>query len=332
MKQTTMLITRKDIEKVFNMKEAIEAVEHVFKLYGENKVQMPPKVYLTFEKGDLRSMPAYIPELNLAGVKNVNVHPSNKGIPTVMATFTLVDTETGFPLAIMDATHITNMRTGAAGAIAAKYLSKEDSKTAGFIGTGIQAETQLQALMITRPGISKIFVFDADKNKSMDFAKKAEELYSINSVIAESIEEVGKNADIIATTTPVRTPIVKATDIAEGTHINAIGADAEGKQELESSLIKKAKIVIDNWTQASHSGEINVPVSEGVIKREDIYADIGEIASGKKPGRNNPNDITIFDSTGLAVQDLACAAKIYKIFMEDSTLSKEIQTIDFLSS
>ncbi|HUT29525.1 MAG TPA: hypothetical protein VMX13_07025 [Sedimentisphaerales bacterium] len=151
MDRSTYLIKRTRLEAVFNMSDYIAAIEEAFVLYGNAGVQMPAKVYLSFDKGDLRCMPAYIPSMAVAGVKNVNVHPLNKDLPTVMATITLVDPETGFPLAVMDGTHITKMRTGAAGGVAAKYLSRQDSQTAAFVGAGTQARTQLEALLITRP-------------------------------------------------------------------------------------------------------------------------------------------------------------------------------------
>ncbi len=137
----TYLITRSEVKKALTMADAVAAVEAAFRAYGDGKVQMPPKVYLGFEKGDLRSMPAYLPELGLAGVKNVNVHSANTDLPTVMATMTLFDPETGFPLAVLDGTYLTAVRTGAAGGIAAKYLAREDSTVAAFVGAGRQAET-----------------------------------------------------------------------------------------------------------------------------------------------------------------------------------------------
>ena len=138
----TYLITRGEVKRTLTMADAVKAVEAAFRAYGEGKVQMPPKVYLNFEKGDLRSMPAYMPELGLAGVKNVNVHSGNTDLPTVMATITLFDPETGFPLAVLDGTYLTAVRTGAAGAIAAKYLARKDSTVAAFVGAGRQASAQ----------------------------------------------------------------------------------------------------------------------------------------------------------------------------------------------
>ncbi len=328
-KLQTYLIKQSDIKKIFKIKDAIIAVEEAFKLYGEGKVQLPPKIYLTFKKGDLRSMPAYIPKLGMAGIKNVNVHPKNKKIPTVMATITLIDPETGFPVAIMDGTYITKLRTGAAGAVAAKYLSRKNSKTAAFIGAGEQAQAQLEGLMIIKPSINIIYVYDLNQNKAKKFCQKYSKKYNLKAFPVNLIQKAIENADIIEACTSSSTPIIKSKFIREGTHINAIGADAPGKQELESAILKKSKIIIDNWEQASHSGEINVPLSEGIITKNNIYAEIGEIIADKKKGRENPEEITIFDSTGLAIQDLACAIIIYKKLTNNQKLEKELQRINF---
>jgi len=329
MDKSTYIIKRSEIENVLGMGECINIVEEAFRLYGEGKVQMPPKVYLSFEKGDLRCMPAFVPFMNAAGVKNVNVHPGNKKMPAVMATITLFEPETGFPLAIMDGTYITQMRTGAAGGIAAKYLSREDSKSAGFIGAGVQAQTQLEALLIARPGISRITVYDISEANVKRFADETRTKYDLNVEKAASVKEAVEAVDIVVTTTPVRTPIVKAEHIGKGTHINAIGADAPGKQELEAKILETARIVIDNWEQASHGGEINVALSKGIISRKNIYADLGEIITGKKSGRESWEQITVFDSTGLAIQDIACASYIYRKLISDKSTAAKLERVDF---
>ena len=240
MNESTYIIKKPQIEKVFEMKDYVRVIEEAFKLYGQGKVQMPPKVYLSFPKGDLRCMPIYIPSLTIAGVKNVNVHPYNKILPSVMATITLFDPETGFPVAIMDGTYITKMRTGAAGGVAAKYLSRQDSNVAACIGTGVQAKTQLDALLIVRPDISKVIAYDADTKQLENFAQYVKDKYSVNVEFAVSVEKAVKDADIVTTTTPVREPIIQAEYVRNGTHINAIGADAAGKQELDIEILKNA--------------------------------------------------------------------------------------------
>lgn len=329
MASSTYLIDKKMIEKVFSMKDYVSTVEDVFKEYGKGAVHMPPKVYLDFNKGDLRCMPTYIPSMNIAGVKNVNVHPDNKHLPSVMATITLIDPETGFPLAIMDGTHITNMRTGAAGGVAAKYLAHGYATSAAFIGTGIQAKTQLEALLVTKFSLQEVRIYDTNIENVKKFREYIINNYDLKVVHAKSVQTAVEDTDIITTTTPVRKPIVKEDYISKGMHINAIGADAEGKQELDVGILKKADIVIDNWEQASHSGEINFAVSQRIITQEDIYANIGEIITGKKPGRTSLDQITIFDSTGLAIQDISCANAIYRRLMEDKKLRQKLQMIEF---
>ena len=312
------------------MGDCVSAIENTFKLYGEGKTVMPAKVYMNFEKGDIRCMPSYIPSLKMGGVKIVNVHPGNAGIPAVMATITLIDPENGFPLAIMDGTHITNMRTGAAGGVAAKYLSRKDSKTAAFIGTGAQARTQLEALLLVRPKMSKVLAYSTNADSMKKFTQETKAKYGIEAVCTSSVNEATRNADVVVTTTPVRSPIVMDKDIRKGTHINAIGADAPGKEELDPAILKRAVVVIDNWEQASHSGEINVPITKGILTRKDIRCDIGELVAGKKKGRTSDSDITVFDSTGMAIQDLSIATMVFRKLTSDKKLSSGLQQVDLL--
>lgn len=325
----TLLIRRPDIEAVFGISEAISAVEEAFRFYGEGRVQMPPKLYLNFEKGDLRCMPVYMPPLNISGVKNVNVHPDNTDLPTVMATITLIDPETGFPLAILDGTYLTGMRTAAAGAVATKYLSRQDSRTAGFVGAGRQARTQLEGLLQVRPGIRTVLACDLDPSRAEELCRLATELGVAETEACHAPEQTVRRADVLTTTTPTRDPIVEDEWVRPGTHINAIGADAEGKEELAPHLLTRARIVIDNWEQASHSGEINVPLADDIISREDILGDVGELVTGGIEGRTSDEDITIFDSTGLAIQDIATAHRTYRILTEDEDRRASLQSIEF---
>ncbi len=304
----TLLLSRSDVERILDMKTCMEAVEHAFELHGKGMTQMPAKIYLTFEKGDLRAMPAYIE--GHAGIKWVNSHPDNrkKGLPTVMAVLIYNDPETGFPLAVMDATHLTNLRTGAAGGIAGKYLARRDSRVIGFIGCGMQAETQFMALKEVFD-IEKALCYDISGRNAEKFAEMVRRA-GIDAKITDA--EGACRCDILVTTTPSRKPVVKAEWIQEGVHVNAIGADAPGKQELDPEILKKAKIVVDDYQQAIHSGEVNVPISEGIITPEGIHASIGEIIAGMKSGRESDDEITIFDSTGLAIQDIATARVVFE--------------------
>lgn len=297
------------------MKEALEAIEMAFKAKGEGKAQMPPKQYLFFSKynGDLRTMPAYLENNDVAGVKIVTVHPSNPkehNLPTVMATIFLIDPITGFLKAIIDGTYLTALRTGAAGGIAAKYLSRKNSKTVGIIGAGTQARTQLMALKEVR-SISFVKVYDLSKDASEKYAKEMSESLNLKVEVAQSAKEAADSSDIIVTVTPSTRPIVMSDWISPGAHINAIGADAPGKEELDPEILRKAKIIVDDWDQAIHGGEVNVPISKDLIKKEDIYADIGDIVTGRKRGRESEREITVFVSTGLAIQDVAVASLVF---------------------
>ncbi|WP_406662329.1 alanine dehydrogenase [Methanolobus sp. ZRKC3] len=311
-------LNQSDVKSVLDMPSTLDAVESGFREHGLKKVQMPSKLYLYFDKhnGDLRTMPSFMEEKDIAGVKIVNVHPDNreKGLPTVMAVVILNSTETGAPLAMMDGTYLTDMRTGAAGGVAAKYLARPDSKVVGMVGIGGQARTQLMALAEVMD-IEEVKLTCRNISHCDSFEKEMASITNCDFTWKDNIKDVC-DCDILVTTTPVRTPIIRSEWIHEGTHINAIGADAMGKQELESSLLKRAKVIVDDIEQASHSGEVNVPLSTGDLLKSDIYAELGEVIAGVKPGRENDGDITIFDSTGLAIQDLVTADLVYRKALE----------------
>lgn len=309
------IITEKEVKEIISaakVQDVISAVERGFSDYANGLIQMPPKQYLDFKEyqGDLRIMPCYSSVLEIAGTKIVNVHPKNpeKGLPTVGAVVILNDARDGRPLALIDAAWITGIRTGAAGAIAAKYLARKNAKTLGVIGAGQQAFFQIIATTKVRD-IEEILVYD---QKEEVIAKLAESLEGLGIKIKKASLEEAAKTDILATTTPARIPIIKNEWIAQGGHINAIGADAPGKEELDPEILKRAKIVIDNWAQASHSGEINVPLEKGTINKENVYAELGNIVAGKTAGRETDEEITIFDSTGLAFQDLYTANIVWQ--------------------
>ncbi|ODS32852.1 MAG: L-lysine cyclodeaminase [Candidatus Scalindua rubra] len=326
----TFLITAKDVQSVLTYPLSLKTVEAAFKAFGQGKAYLPPKSYLTFKDGDLRSMPAYInaPGMNIAGIKSVNVHPDNHkkfGLPTVTATILLTDPRNGFNVAVLDGTHITNMRTGASGGVATKYLSRKNSKVMALIGAGAQACTQLHHIMLTRK-LKEVRVHSRSEKSMIKFCMKMSKEYPKVTFLPEPDgKKACCGADIITTTTPVRKPIIKKSWINTGTHINGIGADSAGKQEMETTLTKSCKIVIDEWQQASHSGEINVPFSMGKLKKKDIYAELGKIVAGKKEGRTSDDEITLFDSTGLAIQDVSTAYVVYQALIKKQKKPRHIK-------
>ncbi len=303
---STLFLSRKDVRSLLNMAEIIKAVEIALKDFAEGRAWMPVKAYLVVDKGDFRAMPAALP--SAAGMKWVCAHPQNPsiGLPAVIAVLIYSDPETGYPLAIMDATDLTAFRTGATAAIASKYLARKNSHTLGIVGAGRQAYTQLAA-HVELFELSRIKVYDRLDAATERFI----EAFPQYKIRACSLEET-VDSDILCTLTPSRKPFVKKAWIQPGTHINAVGADAPGKQELAPSILKEAMVVVDDIEQASVAGEINVTLKKGLFQVEEIYATLGEIVAGKKQGRTSAKAITVFDSTGLAIEDIAVAKLIYE--------------------
>ncbi len=308
----TLILTRAEVESLLSMERVVETVEQAFAAYGRGEARMPAKVYLDLPEhhGDFRAMPAFL--AGSAGVKWVNSHPENperNKLPSVMGLYILSDPATALPLAVMDATVITAYRTGAAGAVASKYLAVGEPRTLGFVGCGVQARVLLSAHRALFSGL-QLKMADIDSTHAERFARST-------GGAAVTIEEAAA-CDIVCTSTPSRAPVVERPWVRAGTHINAMGADAPGKQELDPAILRDAQVVIDDAHQALHSGEINVPVAAGQLAESDLHGTLGEIVAGLRPGRRG-DEITVFDSTGLAIQDVAVARMVYDLARERGT-------------
>jgi alanine dehydrogenase len=310
----SLVLTSAEVMQILDMDLALAAAREAFRAYGEGRVNMPPKAYLTLAKGDFRAMygEIFLESGHICGLKWVNVHPENpqRGLLTVMAKIVLNDPETGLEWADMDGTFITNYRTGAAGGVAAEALSRPNSRRLGVIGAGEQARTQIAAVLRVRP-IEEVIICDCAHKRAQTLREEVEAKFQVKARLEPTPRETALAADILVTATPSSIPLVERDWVKPGTHINAIGADAAGKQELDPLILKAAKIVVDDWAQASHSGEINVPLSRGELSPGDVYGSLGEIVAGKKPGRQSPEEITVFDSTGLIIQDLSLGFAVY---------------------
>jgi len=309
----TLLLNGDDVHENTPMAELVRAVEEAFVAYENGNAQMPAKSYIDLPQynGDFRSMPAYLHAdgWDAAGIKWVNVHPDNPGeygLPTVMGTMIYSDPRNAYPLAIMDGTSLTRLRTGAAAAVATRHLAVEDAHSLGIVGAGVQSHTQLEAIAEVRD-IEEVVVSDIDEEAIRTFAARYGDAFDVRE---GSISEAG-HCDVLSTVTPVESPIVGFEDLGPHTHVNAMGADAAGKHEHADETLLEAKIVIDDFAQTTHSGEINVPWKAGVLDEDDIYGEIGEVVTGKRAGRTPEDSVTLFDSTGLAIQDVAAAHVVY---------------------
>lgn len=316
----TLILAEKDVKKLLTFEEVMEAVELAFAEKALNRAQMPFKPYIFYKKynGDLRSMQSYLEGLDISAVKVVSVHPENREkhhLPTVVATLIVIDPRNGAPLAIMGGTLITDMGTGAAGGVAAKHLARKMPKAVGLVGAGAQARTQLRMLLSLYGKLGDVRVWSRTKETRQAFVEEmTNELGAkVDQIVpVEQAENAVRGADVLVTTTSSRAPLVMNDWISSGMHINCIGADAPGRQELDPMILKRAKVVVDDLEQASYSGEINVPLAQGKLKPKDIWGELGEIVAGLKQGRAEEDEITAFVSTGLAIQDAVTANIAYK--------------------
>ncbi|MBI3087646.1 MAG: ornithine cyclodeaminase family protein [Candidatus Omnitrophica bacterium] len=314
---TPLILTQREVRRLLDMRAALRLVAQAFLAQARGEVVMPPKLYLplpqaspvgrtSYGASDFRAMPAYLAHPPACGMKWVNVHPGNraKGLPTVMAVILINDPRTGALLGILDGTLVTRLRTGAAAGVAAKALARPDSRIVGLVGCGAQALDQLLALEAGFR-LRQIRVWGYDPGEARRFCRGAQRHLRAALVPAAGVQRCVEGANLIVTITPSRRPLVKRSWVAPGTHINAVGADAPGKQELDPAILRDARVVVDDREQAIHGGEINVPVTQGLFRPRDIHATVGEVLLGRRPGRTRPQQITVFDSTGLAVHDVA---------------------------
>jgi ornithine cyclodeaminase/alanine dehydrogenase len=305
MSKKTLLLTQAEVRSLIAMEGAIEAVEAAFAAHGRGETLMPPKVYLPLPQhdGDFRAMPSYA--AGAAGVKWINSHPKNlarHGLPSVIGLYVLSDPDTALPLAILDGTWLTAVRTGAGAAVASKHLARKHPRTLGLVGCGVQAVTLLAAHRALFPELA-VLVNDASSETAFRFAAQ----HGARAV------QVGEAAgcDIVCTATPARSPVIQRAWVKEGAHLNAMGADAPGKQELDPRILLDAAVFLDDLGQGLESGEVNVPLHHGVFGADHVKGTLGEVIAGKKPGRTGDEEITVFDSTGLAIQDLAMARLVH---------------------
>jgi len=310
----TLYVREEQVKELLPLSEAIEAVEAAFKDKAEGHAVMPPKLIIPLPGGDFRAMPAYLPRQKVAGVKVVNSHPNNRerGLPSVIATLVMIEPETGFPIAIIEATYLTALRTAAAGALGTKTFARHNSRKLAILGAGTQGRFQLLSHKFVMSNLEQVRVWSLDEELAWQLKREFEPQLGVEIAICSSAKEAVDEADVIVTTTPSRKPLVQNEWVSDGTHITCIGADAPGKQELDPAILQRARIFLDDMAQGMESGEVNVPLHKGLLKPEQIAGELGEVLIGKKEGRRSDDEITVFSSTGLAIQDIACGAVVLR--------------------
>jgi len=249
------------------------------------------------------------------GTKIITYYKDNRsryGLPTLYGIIVPNDLSDGRPLAIIDGAYITAARTGAAGAVAAKYLARKDSERVAVIGAGTQGRFQVVALNEVL-GISAVGIYDHHPQNAVEYAKEMSDQFGFKVEQMESAMQAVQDADVIITATPSTSPIVLNEWIKEGVHINAIGADAPDKQELDSAIVARAKVVVDSMSQCAERSEIQTAVRLGLLKRDAVYAELSDIVLERKARRVNAQELTLFDSTGLAIQDITTGYAVYEL-------------------
>lgn len=312
-----LILTQEDVVSLLTIEKAIDAVENGYKERGIGTAHVPPRIGIDIKKhaGWWGVMPAYLEGTDTIAVKISTFYPENLkyGLPAVMGLMVLNDPKTGAPLAVIDGTSITTIRTGAAGGVAAKYLAKKDAKTAAVIGAGVQGRAQLMALCKVR-NIVTARVYDAVEEKCQKYVNEMQKELHIKVISVKTPEEAVIGADVVITATPSKSPVFNGKYVEKGMHITAIGASTPKMRELDDMTIEKAdKIVLDFWEDAVKAGDIYIPMTRGILKEDGIYAEIGDIIAGKKLGRTSDKEITIFKSVGTAVIDVSTAKQVYEL-------------------
>ena len=319
--QGTLLLTRSQIAGMLVFDDYLEAIEAAFRSHG-NGATLPqgllhvdsPFGEFHIKAGGLNLDRMYFALKNNGGFRD----NSRVGLPAIIGSITLSDATNGYPLAIMDSGEITRQRTAAAAAVAAKYLARTDSRVVTVCGCGVQGTMQLSAISRVLP-ITKAYAYDVDGEKCSRFTRELTERLSLEVEPAQNLCRAIQSSDVCITCTPSETFYVPANAVGEGTFVAAMGADSPGKQELDPRLVATSKLVVDIIGQCERAGELHHAIEAGLMTREGVYAELGEVVAGKKRGRTSKSEITIFDSTGTAMQDTAAAALAYRRALETGT-------------
>jgi len=313
--ESTLLFNRSDVQELLSLAECIDAVENVFRRQDEGKIPPSGILGVRTQCGGL-----HVKTACLSGAKNYVVAKLNTnfpqnyarfGKPTIQGVIVLYDADNGQLLALLDSIEITIKRTAAATAVAAKFLAPKNSSVATICGCGEQGRAQIRALLVTLP-LRRVFAFDVDANTSSHLAAQLSREFQIDAQPVGDLPGAIQSSDVVVTCTPATEFFVQKNDIAAGTFIAAVGADDSHKQEIDPALMSSTKVVADSVEQVCAIGDTHHAIAAGLMRKEDIYADLSEIVTGRKPGRTADDEITVFDSTGVAIEDAAAATLVYE--------------------
>jgi alanine dehydrogenase len=311
----TRLLTRGDVAALLTLDECIAAVEEAFALQGTGRALGPGVLGLHAPGGGfhIKTAGLGLSRLYVAAKLNANF-PGNGprwGLPTIQGVVVLSDGETGRPLALMDSTELTALRTGAATAVAARHLARPDVRVATIVGCGRQGRVQLAALTRVRR-LERAWAVDRDPAIAARFADEMSRALALDVRPAGAVAEIAPLGDLCVTCTPSRVPLLHRADVAPGTFIAAVGADNEDKLEIDPALMAAGTVVVDSLEQCVAIGDLHHALAAGALAVADVHATLADVVAGHRPGRTSADEITIFDSTGVAIEDVAAAAVAYE--------------------
>ena len=310
----TLVLSRTDVLDLLSLRDCIDAVERAFRLHAEGHTLGPGVLSVHARGGGFHIKAAgLVGERSYFAAKtnaNFSDNPRRWGLPTIQGTIVLADAANGTPLAVMDSGSVTALRTGAATAVAAKLLARPDSSTATVVGCGVQGEVQLAALAAVLP-LRRIMLVDIDHARAEALARRVTVKPGVQVEPTRDLRSALRGSDVCVTCTTSRRAFLGASDVTPGTFIAAVGADNPEKQELEPSLLASATLVVDVLRQCAEIGELHHALAAGVLTPERVHAELADVVAGRRPGRTSRDEITIFDSSGTALQDVAAAVAVY---------------------
>ena len=314
-REGTLLLRREDIAELLTTEECIAAVEHAFRLYGEKRASPPGMLGLHGSHGAFHIKAGFLQLERSYFAAKVNANYPENGtrfqLPTIQGVIVLCDAENGRPLAIMDSMEITARRTAAATAVAAKYLARPESAVLTVCGCGVQGQAQVRALTIVLR-LRKVFAYDSNPQRAEQLAERLSSELGITVRAVPDLRKAVLESDVCVTCTTSRKPLLTRQDVPAGLFLAGVGADHPEKQELDAALMAECKVVADLVAQCQQIGDLHHAIEAGTMQPADVHAELGEIVAGCKPGRISAEETIIFDSTGMALQDVAAAAATYE--------------------
>ena len=315
MHESIRLLTKSDIERLLDMRSCIDGVENAFRLKGEGRPSPGGILGVHVAGGGFHAKAALLelsrPYFAVKINANFPDNPSTRGLPTIQGVLVLFDPSNGVPLAVTDSMAITTLRTAAASAVAAKFLARREAHTATFIGCGVQARAHVAAISAVRE-LERVFVFDLDALKAATLAREMQALHAFEILVATDLGQATRDSDIVVTTTSSKSAFLGPDHLSSGAFVAAVGADNEHKQEIEVDLLRTSVIIADDLEQCATIGDLHHALDAGVVARRDVRATLDEVVCGVKPGRINEDEIIIFDSTGMAIEDVAAASIVFE--------------------